>query len=499
MSLIKTIQSRQIPLALVVLFPWIACFGAPVLSLVYQAFFSVGEAHLFDPLVIAKLKMTVFQSGISALVSGVLGFGLGWVLRHHPSAHAWLRIPFGIPSLVAVAAWTSLGVSYSLGAVIWAHVFFNVPWVALSVAQAAGSVPRTWDETAQTVGSSLWARIRWVWWPVIGPAWIVSMAQTFSWCASSFVIVLILGGGPPVETLETAIYSSVRAGTLDLRQACVLGVWQLLLGFGPGWLARSCSGRLAPERIRISVSPARKVSSSVWRRGLAAVWVFPYFVFLKDLEWSAWSDLAWRELRVALFFSLGVGVMTAFFTVLWSALAVLFLRQVPRFFESLLTLPAGVSSISLALGFWLAFARWIDPFEGSLGAWIAIQSVIFSPMVLRTFLPIAAASPVAALGVARSVGASRWQAFWWVDWPRWRMPVWNSLFLVCSASLGEVAVVSFFGSENLTTVSGLISRWMGLYQFNQAYGLSALLMGMVLLLSLGGGFFEQKNRDFFVR
>jgi ABC-type Fe3+ transport system permease subunit len=191
--------------------------------------------------------------------------------------------------------------------------------------------------------------------------------------------------------------------------------------------------------------------------------------------------------------------MTAFFTVLWSALAVLFLRRVPRFFEFVLTLPAGVSSISLALGFWLAFARWIDPFEGSLGALIAIQSVIFSPIVLRTFLPIAAATPVSALGVARSVGASRWQAFWWVDWPRWRMPVWNSLFLVCSASLGEVAVVSFFGSENLTTVSGLISRWMGLYQFDQAYWLSAFLMGLVLVFSLAGGFFEQKSRDFFVR
>jgi len=44
-------------------------------------------------------------------------------------------------------------------------------------------------------------------------------------CAMSFALVLILGGGPPVQTLEVALYSRLRYGTVDLPGAAACGIW----------------------------------------------------------------------------------------------------------------------------------------------------------------------------------------------------------------------------------------------------------------------------------
>jgi thiamine transport system permease protein len=443
---------------------------------------------LFDPLLLSKVTFTVWQAGLSAVGAGVLGLLWGWILREHPRSWSWLRVPFGVPTLAAVAAWTGIfrgtSLAYSFAAVLIVHVFFNVPWVALSVAQASSSVPRIWDDAARSLGAGRFHRVRAVWWPVIGPAWMGAMAQVFGFCSASFAIVLLLGGGPPVETLETAIFSSVRTGVLDLGLAARLAIWQLALSLGPWLMVRSLFGR-SPIRANASIQDSDR--GALWASLLAVFWVLPYLWFLKDLGSVLNAPGFWYGILPALFFSVVLALATAALSVLWAGAAVVALTArgpVRAWQEALLLIPAGLSTLTLCMGFWLAYSNWIDPFDGSVTALLVIQTVIYFPIVLRSFLPLARVRQEALWHVARSNGAGIWQAFVAVEWPRWRTPVASAAVLVASASLGDVAAISFFGSSGVTTASGLISRWMGMYQFDRAYALTVLLMMISLGLSL---------------
>jgi len=479
--------------------PWLLLFLVPVLSLLGGDW---SAAQFLDPLVLAKVRATVEQAGVSAAISGALGLVWGGLLRGYPRAQRWLRVPFGVPTLAAVAAWSFLlrktGLEYSLGAVILAHVVFNVPWVALAVAQAAAGVPRVWDESARSLGAGFAARVRSVWWPVIAPAWFGAVTQVFSFCASSFVIVLILGGGPPVETLETAIYSSVRSGSLDLGQAMVLAIWQMGLSLGP-WLwvrRRFASIRLRPTQLEAHAGRWNHFFASCF----AALWILPYGAFLLNLGPEILERDFWASLGAPLFFSIGIAVFSSAIAVLWSGASVILLQgagsRAAAWLEMFLLLPSGLSTLTLCMGFWLAYAQFVDPFEGSLAALIAIQATVFFTIVLRSFIPLAQARPRALWEMARSHGASPWRAFLDVEWPRWRAPVWSALVMVCAASLSEVAAVGFFGSERIQTASGLISRWMGSYRFEQANALTAILLAASVILSLVGASTRAKREIF---
>src|SRR6185295_17430160 len=121
----------------------------------------------------------------------------------------------------------------TFAAVILAHVFFNAPWIALVVAEARSEIPEPLLEAARTLGAGSLARFAAVLWPSVRGAFAAAAAQAFALCSMSFALILVLGGGPPVDTLETSLYARVRFGTLDLSGAAALAAWELALTLIP--------------------------------------------------------------------------------------------------------------------------------------------------------------------------------------------------------------------------------------------------------------------------
>ena len=141
----------------------------------------------------------------------------------------------------------------------------------------------------------------------------------------------------------------------------------------------------------------------------------------------------------------------------------------------LLGLPSGISVLVLGLGIWLAYERWLDPFEGSWLAIIALQTTLFFPIAYRVLWPFAQSPQKSQLEAAESLGASPLESFWLIEWPRWRGPVLSALAAVAGGSLGEVGAVSLFFSEKILPLPLLVSRWMGQYRFDEAQGIAGLL------------------------
>ncbi|MCM2278734.1 MAG: ABC transporter permease subunit [Oligoflexia bacterium] len=490
---------------------WVALVAVPLFAVLSRV---KGPEALFDPGVLGIARLTALQAVASAGISALVGLPLGlWMGsfggRLAAACESLLAMPFGVPSIVAAMAWVVLlgksgplaflDLSYSLGAVILAHVFFNVPWVALLVAQSRRGLAPRLEEAASGLGAGAWARFRFVAWPQVRWAFWSASAQALAFCVMSFALVLVLGGGPPVQTLETALYGRVRFGALDLSGAVACAAWELVLTLIP-W----CAVLWFQSRERRAIGNAdagwsRRSSrfGSISAVALGSFFILPYLgVYAGSFGGLSPGDF-FGEIRAPLLVSVELACLSGLGALLLAVLTLFamgFVRSrasVGNALAALLLLPGGMSALVLGLGLWLAYGRWIDPFAGSLAAMAALQVALFFPIAFRALWPLAQAMPLRRLEAALTLGASPWRAFWLLDWPRWRGPVSSALGLVIAASISEVAAVSLFYSEELVPLPLLVSRWMAQYRFEEAQAVAALLltlaMGSVLILRGVGG------------
>jgi thiamine transport system permease protein len=494
---------------------WILGVAAP-LAAIGARLGGEGVAALVDPDVLGVAWATARQAGMSTLISVAVGLPLGLAVarvsgRAASALDSLLGLPQGVPTVVAATAWVAwlgrsgwlarLDLGYSLSAVIVAHVFFNAPWVALLVAQARRAVPRAPLEAASTLGAGAWARFGLIAWPSLRWSLGAAAAQVMAACSMSFALVMILGGGPPVETLETALYARIRGGALDLAGAAACAAWEVALTLTP-WIlvlvarsrARGGTASAAPV-----VAPRRGLGSGLL---LAATFFFVSVFFVPYLAVFSGADASlllsgafWADVARPLSLSLVIAACAGLGALALASLAILAVSCSPMrwraLLEGALSLPSGLSVLVLGLGAWLAYGRFIDPFEGSLLAIVGLQIVVFFPVAHRILWPVAQAGQRARMEAAWALGASPWRAFWSVDWPRWRAPAASALALVGAMALGEVAAVSLFYSESLVPLPLVVSRWMGQYRFEEARAASLLLLagavGLMAASVLGKG------------
>jgi len=490
---------------------WILCVGIPF-GVILLGLKSEGATQsIWDPSVLQVAGATLIQALLSTVIAAVLGTALGvWICspaRGRRALQSLLSIPYSIPTVVAAQAWVLwLGRSgvlakfgfhldwmYSLKAVILAHVFFNVPLIALMVSQAKLEVPRQQLEAAQLLGARRWHRFRWITWPYIQWSAASSWAQVMGLCAMSFGLVLILGGGPPVQTLEVEIYQRLRTGDMDLPGALICGFWELLLTLVPWCLVLFFNFKqgLFLRGLPGLAVPSARSESGRFRRflemGIVLFWVLPYGIILNGTTTVNFFDPVWREqVALPLKFSLLLAFLTGVITLITAFLAVICLRSLQRWQRVqvvgsfLLGMPSGISVLVLGVGAWMAYGKWVDPFDGSLLLIVALQVTIAFPLALRLLLPLLKGIQERELEAAALLGAKPFRAFWHVEWSRWQAPVLRVLALSVAASLGELGAVSLFYSEKLIPLPLLVSRLMQQYRFDEAQGVSGLLLLLCL-------------------
>lgn len=482
------------------------------------------------PEILRVVEFTAMQALASTLLSAIIALPLGlWIgqssRRERGVCEFFLALPFSVPTVVAAMAWViwlgrngwlaQLGLhlewAYSYKAVVLAHVVFNVPWIALWVAQSRAFISEPLLEAARSLGANPLSRFRWVLWPQVKWSFLSAASQTFIFCVMSFALILILGGGPPVSTLETEIYSKIRFGTLDISGAIICALWEMLLTLLPWMIVIYLQGssdfdRESEKQFKVAqVSAAEAYDRKTtffatfisWRVISCAFLAFPYFavVFanIRAVFRTFFFDAAiWRVVLDAFRVSGLLAFWTCVIAVSTAIAAVIFLEELHGSLKQnigiLMGLPSSISVLVLGMGVWLAYDRWIDPFSGSLIAIVFLQGTIFFPIAFKIFWPVVRDRPQRLLEVARSLGATELQVFRTVEWPRWRFPLLSSIGMIFAASMGEVAAISLFYNERLIPVPLLIARWLNQYHFEQAQAVSALLMvvcvGVVGLCSL---------------
>uniref|UniRef100_UPI0025BACD3D ABC transporter permease n=1 Tax=Demequina sp. TaxID=2050685 RepID=UPI0025BACD3D len=204
--------------------------------------FDLAAQALTDPHILRAVGTTLVLAGAGTIGSLLLGVPAAYALfRLRWPGVSFVRaaasVPFVLPTVVVAAAFSALvgrggplgwtGLDQSPWVIVAALVFYNTSVVMRVVGGAWAGLDPGRVAAARTLGASRLAAFRHITLPALGPALASAASLAFLFCASSFGIVLVLGG-TRVSTIETEIYLQVNQ-FLDLRTAALLSLIQLVI------------------------------------------------------------------------------------------------------------------------------------------------------------------------------------------------------------------------------------------------------------------------------
>lgn len=458
-----------------------------------------------DPYVFRVLRFTLLQAGLSTFLSLLLGLPLARALARQSSFPGralilrLLNLPLALPAIVVIIGiievygakgWLG-GIFdiYGLHGILLAHVFFNAPLAARLILADLERIPaESWKLSAQ-LGLRPLAIWRLVEWPAIRSGLAGAALLIFLLCASSFAVVLTLGGGPRATTLEVAIYQSLRAD-FDPQRAAMLALVQLALcatlalvaqawgGLAAGWPAL----RLQPRRYDGRSTRARLFDGGVVL--VALLLLLPPLVALIGAGLFHINPSA--LLLRALLTSLGLGATSAAlaFAVVWP-LATLAVRSGGwRKVASIAVLASWiVPPAALATGWFISLIAQAGMTGLAAFLVIAMNALMSLPFVARVLMPALAQSAEAHDRLCLSLGLSGWSRFRLVELPVMKRAIGLSLVMALILSLGDLTAISLFGTQDFVTLPALVYRQMGSYRFDEAIGTALVLSALVLAFS----------------
>ncbi|MBB5852751.1 thiamine transport system permease protein [Amycolatopsis umgeniensis] len=494
---------------LVVFFAW------PVAAIIGRGFGSGGVGTAIgDPLTWKLAGFTVASAGVSTIVAVLAGLPVAFLLARVrlpgvSLVRTLVLVPFVLPTVVVGLAFRALWPDGGLLPLVLANAFFNVAVVARTVSGLWSHLdPRTVD-AARALGASPWRAFRSVTLPALAPAIASSAAVVFLFCATSFGVVLILGGSK-FRTLETEIYLRT-VDLLDLSGAAALSLVQfaaVIAALVVGALARR--RRENAVRLRSRSETARRPRGGEWWAvfaGLAVIallmtpivalllesvstsdgWSFAGYEALAGrgsrgaLQVSGW-DAASMSLRTAFdatMLAMIVGVLASVVLVALRRTPGGLARGLGETMDAALMLPLGVSAVTVGFGYLVT----LDALPGDLRTSPLLvplaQALVIIPLIVRMVLPVLRSVDVRLRQAASTLGASPGRVWREIDLPL------TARSLVAAAGFGYVVALGEFGATSFlarpdaptlpVAVATLISR-PGELNNQMAYAACALLM-----------------------
>jgi len=484
-----------------------------------------GANGLFDAYIWRVTRFTLLQAGLSTGLSILFAIPVSRALARRTSfpGRIWMlrlmALPLGLPALVAalglIEVWgrrgllntalAAMGVEqpisiYGLFGILIAHVFFNMPLAARLMLAGLDRVPAEYWRSAANLGMGSLAIFRFIEWPAIRGLLPGIAGLIFMLCATSFTLVLTLGGGPAASTIEVAIYQALRFDFDPPRAIALSGLQVVLTGtllvalkyLAPPPEEGTTSGRTT--RRFDGLSRVSRLTDGAW---LILAFLFVGLPFAAIAVSGIKADLARLvgepALHRALATSIAIALPSAIISVAIAALMIhtqrlLIARRRPgrpvRLFAG--TFSASTSFILLAppvvlgAGWFLLLRPFGDVARFAPFVVIAINALMALPFVHRVLQPAMATHAVRTGRLAASLGIGGFHRLRWIDWPGLRKPLSMAFSFALALSLGDLGAVALFGSQDLATLPWLLYSRMASYRTADAAGL-ALILGLICL------------------
>ncbi len=504
-----------------------------------------GGDGLFDAYLWRVTRFTLLQASLSTGLSILFAIPVARALARQATfpGRVWMlrlmALPLGVPALVAalglIEVWGRQGdlnrllaatglaepISiYGLFGILLAHVFFNMPLAARLMLAGLERIPAEYWRTSANLGMGSLAIFRFIEWPAIRGLLPGIAGLVFMLCATSFTLVLTLGGGPAASTIEVAIYQALRfdfdpprAIALAGLQIVLTGTLLLMLKFvAPPPEEGETSGKAVQRfdgRSRLS-----RLADRIWLV-LALFFVGMPFVAIVTSGMQADLSRLVREsaFHQALATSALVALPSAMISVTIAALMIrtqrlLLAPMIParrrhRMPARLFAGAIGASTslvllappVVLGAGWFLLLRPFGDVARFAPFVVIAINALMALPFVHRVLAPAMASHAARTERLAASLGIGGFHRLRWIDWPPLRKPLFMALSFALALSLGDLGAIALFGSQDLATLPWLLYSRMGSYRTADAAGLALILGTICLILTILGTAGEQRSPE----
>ncbi len=450
------------------------------------------------------LWFTIWQAVFSTLLCVLLGIPGAYLLyrknfRFASAIRALISVPFMLPSLVVAIAIIQFGALVGglnpIFAIILANVFSNYAVVVRTVGSQWQLLDALSEEAAEVAGAG---RLRIFFKISLPQLWVsirASSALIVLYCASSYGIVLSLGGGQ-VNTLETAISTAVLQ-RLDLQQGTLLALLQIVfsmlaftasrwggsnpLSFEPSYnlKLRTVDRRDRPTQVFVFLTIGVFVFLPMFlvliRAFIDSAGQFGFSNFLllqtrgsRDLLNITFFDASVNSIRNLVVASLISVVLGGLVSYLLAEHTRRHLRGVKRtdatgvLLDGIFLLPIGVSAVVVGFGYLLTLTGELAWLRSN---WILVplaQSVLAIPMVIRVLYPSLVAVDHYSREQAMTDGANSWSIFWRIDLTAVRPVLKTAIAFSALVSLGEFGAASLLAFGDQSTIPmlmfSLISR-----------------------------------------
>lgn len=465
-----------IPVAIFVL---VLCYY-PLANILGIGFSSLGgsgaESLLTSRLSAAAVRTIIYSLSATAL-SVLFGMPLAFLLyRVRFPGQRFLRslvlVPFMLPTIVVGLAFRALfrssgalgflGLHESPIAVVLALAFFNIALIARSVGSSWGRLDYKQEEAAASLGASPWQVFWSVTLPNLRKSILASASLVFLFCATSFGLVLMVGG-VKASTIETEIYLQVFSFG-NLGAAAILATIQLVIVVALLWVTKGSGYNLGVDAAT-SVRGFRMQNLPILLMSLpgALLILIPMgYLLLRSFSHEgvlglgnfvqATTEGVWD----AALASVTIALVSASISIPLALLAAISLsrKEMPKivggWFNTALLLPLGASSVVLGLGLLLTAST-----LGIAGWWVIVplaQALVTLPIILQTMLPALKSIPYRRLEAAASLGSSPLSSLFRIELSGIRSIVFVSIGFALATALGEFGATSFLARPGQITL-----------------------------------------------
>jgi sulfate transport system permease protein len=234
-------------LGLIVLLPLAALLVRPA-ELGLDGFIKTVMA----PRVVASLKLSFGAAAIAALINGVFGLIVAWVLTRYTFpmkrvVDALVDLPFALPTAVAGIALTALyapngwigqlltplgiKVVFTRLGIVLALTFIGLPFVVRTVQPVLLDLDREIEEAAASLGATRWQNFRLVIFPSIFPALLTGFALAFARAVGEYGSVIFIAGNMPMKSEIAPLLIVTKLEQFDYAGAAAIAVVMLAASF----------------------------------------------------------------------------------------------------------------------------------------------------------------------------------------------------------------------------------------------------------------------------
>ncbi|MDP1712105.1 MAG: iron ABC transporter permease [Candidatus Nanopelagicaceae bacterium] len=483
-------------------------------------------ASIATPKVLDIFWFTVWQALLSALISIALGIPGAYVLyarklRGQGIIKAFITVPFVLPTIVVGIGFTSfrripafsslLQDGSSIPIIILAHVFMNYSIAVRVIGSTWRNLDFSLEDAASLDGAGRLRTFLEITLPHLKNSIASAFTLIFLYCAASFGIILVLGGGA-IKTIETEIYITATQ-YLDLQKTAGLVFLQSLITAIAFFISRDRSeSGLIENQAR---GPLRKLD----RRDLPVVAISATFISIfialpvlkifidaflfegspsilnfanlgghgaRDLLNISVTHAAINSVRnaiVASAVSISIGLLVSY--IISRRRRGTYARVTQGILDFVFQAPIGISSVVLGFGYLITFGSGIFPLRSSWIVTPIVASILATPLVIRLVYPALISIDRDLLESASTDGASEEETWWQIEAPIIRTVILTALGFSALISIGEFGAANFlaYGEQGTLPIIlyQLISR-PGAQNYGMAMAASSLLILFVALV-----------------